>query len=131
MSKRVYSDETKAAVMAALLAGQSVSSASKEYNIPEGTIKAWASREIRSEVVASVATTKKEEIGDLLVEYLRANLQALKAQAVLFSESEWLRKQTAESAAVLHGVMTDKAVRLIEAVGQHGGEQVPNTDAEP
>lgn len=130
MDRRVYSDETKAAVMAALLAGQSVSVVSKEYNIPEGTIKAWSSRGGRADMVASVATPKKERIGELLIDYLTANIEALKAQAELFSDKEWLRKQSAENAAVLHGVMTDKAVRLIEALGSRTNEQ-ETTNPEP
>ncbi len=111
-----YSEETKAAVLAALLSGQSVSYVSREYSIPKGTVKSWKSRELNGNV-ASVATQKKQEIGELLTQYLEANLAALKAQAVVFSDPAWLRKQHASDAAVLHGVMTDKAVRLLEAFG--------------
>jgi transposase-like protein len=44
-----YSEEIKAAVMAALLTGQSVSEVAKEYKIPEGTIYSWKSRQNISE----------------------------------------------------------------------------------
>ena len=112
-----YSDETKAAVMAALLQGQSVSSLAREYNIPKGTVSGWKGK-VRAQQVGVVQdTTQKEEIGELLIEYLRANLEALRAQAKLFSDPKWLAKQDASDAAVLHGVMTDKAVRLLEAFG--------------
>ena len=37
-----YSPETKAAVMAALLSCQSVTSVAKEYNIPRGTVAGWS-----------------------------------------------------------------------------------------
>lgn len=115
MSK--YSEETKAAVMASLLSGQSVTAVAKEYDIPRGTIAGW-SAQANSEL-ANVSNEKKAEIGDLLIEYLRANLAALKAQAVVFSDSVWLKQQSASDAAVLHGVMTDKAVRLLEAFGRN------------
>lgn len=111
-----YTDNDKAEVQAALLAGQSVSQVAKEYKIPRGTVAGWSS-EIRSQSVATVSNTKKAEIGDLLIEYLRANLAALRAQAAVFSNPDWLKKQNAADAAVLHGVMTDKAVRLLEAFG--------------
>lgn len=130
MARRAYSEETKAAVMAALLAGQAVSAVAKEYDIPEGTVKGWMSKSTRTDMVATVPTAKKEAIGDLLIEYLTANIQALRAQAELFSDKEWLRKQSAENAAVLHGVMTDKAVRLIEALSKRDDEQEA-TDAAP
>jgi transposase-like protein len=116
--------------MAALLAGQAVSAVAKEYDIPEGTVKGWMSKSTRTDMVATVPTAKKEAIGDLLIEYLTANIQALRAQAELFSDKEWLRKQSAENAAVLHGVMTDKAVRLIEALSKRDDEQEA-TDAAP
>jgi len=38
MAKTTYSPETKAAVMAALLEGQSVCKVAKEYSIPKGTV---------------------------------------------------------------------------------------------
>lgn len=114
MSK--YSDETKAAALAALLSGQSIGDVAKEYKIPRGTIRSWKSRQANGESVATVATEKKIEVGELLIEYLRANLAALKAQVDVFSNPDWLKKQSAADAAVLHGVMTDKAVRLLEAL---------------
>lgn len=113
MSRREYSEETRAAVVAALLTGQSVSSVAKEYDIPKGTVSNWK-RGVGGGT--SERTQKNERIGELLIEYLEANLESLKVQANMFSDEKWLAKQTASDAAVLHGVMTDKAVRLIEAL---------------
>jgi transposase-like protein len=36
-----YDESTKAAVMGALLAGQSISSVAREYQIPKGTVSEW------------------------------------------------------------------------------------------
>lgn len=119
MARRSYTDEQKAAVMAALLAGQSVSEVAREYKIPEGTIKDWSSRTDRS---VPVATGKKAEIGELLVEYVRENLTTLREQAVVFRDPEWLRKQGASELAVLHGVLMDKSIRLLEAMGSANGD---------
>ena len=111
---RHYSDETKAAVVAALLQGQSISSVAKEYQIPKGTVSGWK----RGKGIGgrARATQKSEHIGNLVIEYLSTNLETLKAQAEAFNNKDWLEKQTASDAAVLHGVMTDKAVRLLEAL---------------
>ena len=104
--------------MAALLQGQSVSSCARTYKIPKGTVSDWKRKaEAEAEGVGANPTQKKE-IGDLLVEYLQANLKALRVQAEAFSDTQWLGKQDAASLATLHGVMTDKAVRLIEAFGE-------------
>ena len=39
--RTTYDDTIKAAVMAALLAGQSINSVAKEYQIPKGTVSGW------------------------------------------------------------------------------------------
>ena len=112
MSK--YSDETKAAVMAALLTGQSVSSVAREYSIPKGTVSNWK----RGNGVGGTEkrTQKAEKIGDLLIAYLHENLKTLQVQSVAFRNEDWLSRQDASDVAVLHGVLTDKAVRLLEAM---------------
>ena len=111
---RTYSDETKAAVMAALLAGQSVSSVAKEYDIPKGTISNWKTRRLRG---VSQNGTQKRSLDDLLVQYVEENLITLRTQAEVFRDEKWLKRQTASEAAVLHGVLADKTVRLLEAFG--------------
>lgn len=110
MSDNSYDKETKASVMAALIAGQSVSSVAREYNIPKGTVSNWKRRD------GAKLGTQKNEMGDLILSYLKTNLAALKAQAEVFSDPEWLMKQEASQLAVLHGVMTDKAIRLLESL---------------
>ena len=114
-----YSPDLKAKVVAALLEGQSVTSVAKEYKIPKGTVSGWKSRiaepSLESAGSTESGTQKSNKIGDLVTEYLEANLEALREQTRVFSDPKWLRTQDASSLAVLHGVMTDKAVRLIEA----------------
>lgn len=120
-----YDDATKAAVMAALLMGQSVAEVAKRYQINPATVRSWKSRQQNGGSVASlatVATEKRERVGELLFDYLEAMLRTLKVQAEHFSDKKWLDKQHAESLAVLHGVSVDKAVRLLEALaGDEGG----------
>ena len=114
--KRQYEPETKAAVMAALLTGQSIGAVAEAYKIPRGTVATW-SRIAKTAPLYEADQPQKREIGDLLLDYLRANLQALRAQSELFADKDWLKAQSASELAVLHGVMTDKAIRLMEAFG--------------
>ena len=116
MARREYSEETRAAVMASLLAGQSVSSVSKDYNIPRSTVANWSAIANKAGVPV-VPSQKNERIGELLLDYLEENLKALRVHSKVFSDEAWLKKQHASDAAVFHGVMTDKAVRLLEAFG--------------
>jgi transposase-like protein len=112
-----YTDETKSSVMAALLTGQSVSKVASDYNIPAGTVKSWKSRQMNGcNPIGEVATEKKLEIGDLLIDYLRTNLTTLKKQSEVFQDEKWLKEQSASELAVLHGVIADKTIRLLEAL---------------
>ncbi|MFW6076543.1 MAG: transposase [Hyphomicrobiales bacterium] len=63
--RRSYSDETKAAVKAALLQGQGVTAVAKEYNIPKSTVANWKADAVAG---SNVPNEKKAEIGDLLVD---------------------------------------------------------------
>lgn len=116
MAKTEYSEEVKAAVMTALLTGQSVTQIAREYKIPASTIRSWKSRQNNGESVATVATQKKQVIGDLLIKYLETSLETLQIQAKHFGDVTWLKKQSANELAVLHGVATDKSIRLLEAL---------------
>ncbi len=116
-----HSSEVKAAVVAALLQGQSICQVAKEYHVPKGTVSYW-----KQTLGSRQTPTQKKEIGDLVLEYLRANLETLKAQAEQFKDPKWLSRQSAENAAVLHGVMTDKAIRLLEAFS---ADDDPNQEA--
>ena len=118
-AKVKYSDETKAAALAALLAGQSVSAVAREYKLPKGTVSNWKNHPSQDGVRPD-RTQKREAIGALLLEYLHTNLETLKQQSVFFRDTAWLAKQSAADAAVLHGVMTDKSIRLLEALGGTG-----------
>lgn len=127
MANKVYPEEVKAQAMAALMTGQSVSSVAREYELPKGTVSRWKGEafevvdEGNPEEGSAIMRTQNahvenEDVGSLLLTYLRNNLRALTVQAEVFADPLWLRGQEASELAVLHGVMTDKAVRLLEAM---------------
>lgn len=119
MAKKTYSEEKKAAVLAALLMGQSVGHVAKEYKVPVGTVKGWKSRQINGSESSPVPTQKKAALGDLILGLLEEELIALQAMSRAFRDPDWLRKQNAADAAVLFGVMQDKAFRKIEALDRN------------
>lgn len=119
-TRREYSDELKAAALADIvLIGPGAAAA--KYGIPAGTLRSWASR------LDPVATLKKERLGVLATTYLETNLQALIAQAYVASDPKYIERQSAESLAVLHGVMADKSIRLFEALHR----EPPAEEAQP
>ena len=113
-SGKPHSAEVKAAVMSALLTGQSVAEVAAAYEIPAATIKTWR-RKLRSENILD-EPQKKDELGGLLIDYLRENLTTLAAQSRHARDADWLKKQSASELAVLHGVIADKTVRLLAAL---------------
>jgi transposase-like protein len=111
--RREYSDELKAEVMAALLVGQSINHVAKEYKIPRGTVSTWSRNLPRNH---AVSTQKRERIGELLVDNVEAELETTLAMQNVFSDEEWLKKQSASELAVLYGVIKDKTFRVLEAL---------------
>lgn len=120
--QRTYSPEVKAAVMAALLEGQSVGKVAGRYEIPDTTVRGWQKKaeEIAKQKLRENSLQKEvgASLDELLLLYVAENLTTLRAQAVFMRNEEWLKLQNASEVAVLHGVVADKTIRLLEIFGQ-------------
>src|SRR5215475_7319053 len=117
--------------MAALLAGQGVNEVATEYHLDKAVVSRLKNG-LSAEELQRVATQKGAEIEQLLFTYLTSNLKALDALAEIVSEREYIIKQPADSLAVLHGVMADKSIRLLEAIErarQPRATQIPSSAA--
>lgn len=113
--------EVKGQVMAALLAGQGVTETAQEYDLPTSTVSRWKKK-------AREEAGRTDDVGVLLLDYLTENLRTLRAQASAFRDPKWLEKQEADAAAVLHGVLCDKSIRLLEALEGSGVQPTPETN---
>src|SRR3990172_10981875 len=114
MTRREYSDETKAAIMAALLAGQSIGTLAGQYKIPHSTIRSWKSRQAHGESVATIATVKKEQIGEMLIHLLEVEIESLVQLSLATRDPVWIKAQSGADIAVWHGVRYDKLIRVLE-----------------
>ena len=127
MSPRAaYGEETKAAAMAALLAGGRVRQVALEHDVPKGTVKCWRYRL----KYGRVATLKKGALGGLMLEHLDAPLCALVAQSRHLSDPERLREMRAGELAVLFGTLCDRMTRALELApallgGRREGDDAP------
>lgn len=126
---KTYSDETKAAVMAALLAGQSVSSIAKEYQIPKGTVSGWKEK---AQGVVNQTTQKKEsgEIGEALLRLLTTEIETLTQLSLASRDVTWVHKQSAADLAVFAGVKQDKLMRMLEAFGKSDDSSTATDDSD-
>jgi transposase-like protein len=123
---RDYTPEVKAAVMAALLSGQSASSVAKEFGIPRGTVATWQTRKAQPIVegaAAAAAEKKQDEINELVLDLLIAQLQSQISMAQHSGDKKWLFIQDASAVAMLMGVGNDKVFRMLQALNsdRHGG----------
>ena len=115
MARRKYDDATRAAVIAALMTGQSLNAVAKEYKIPIGTVESWKRR--KADLATKAATRNPQDVlGAALHGYVTESLTALRSQVKVFGDPDWIKKQSAHEMGVLHGIMTDKAMRLLEAM---------------
>lgn len=117
MANRSYSVETKAAVMTALLSGQSTNQIAVDYNIPIGTIRSWKSREEIINGRTAIIATEKKEVATLIVDLLEAQLETAK-RIIDSIDGEYIKEQGASEVAVLFGVISDKTFRMLEALGR-------------
>lgn len=123
---REYDDQTRAAVMAALLAGQSVSKISDDHGVPRSTIYGWKDKILEhvGDDVAAAATEKKDRIGALLLQLVETELSSMITMSEVTARSEWILKQPASELAVFYGVRSDKLIRILDMFGatDSGGE---------
>lgn len=100
--------------MAALVAGQGVAEVATAYNLDESVVSRWRTRLVASGLQELQPKTR-DELETLLMDYVRQTLKTLKAQSEVAGNADYIKKQPASELAVLHGVMADKAVRILAA----------------
>lgn len=129
MTGQVHPPEIKGAVLAALLTGQRVTAVAEQYKLPKQTVSEW-NKQAKELLSDAVRTKKVVDIAGGLNRYLEAALAAIAIQVEHSSDRAWLREQDASSFAVLHGVMVDKIIRLLEAAeAGREDESVNDTEA--
>lgn len=116
---KAHSEEVRAQVIAALLSGQGVNDIARAYNLPPATVSRLKS-EIADEKLEQVGTEKRERIDDLLLDCMSENLRALNRIVKTSSDAEYIKKQPAESVAVLYREIASTTVRLLEAASAVG-----------
>lgn len=110
-----YDARIKAAVLAALLTNPNVSEVARLHGVSKASVIMWRNTAGLTAMTA-VKPEKRDELGELIAEYVRVNIAALTAQAHQFTNTDWLEKQNAHDVAILHGVLFDKCVDLLTRV---------------
>lgn len=105
-----HTSEFKAKVLASIVSGTSVIAAAREFGVPRSTVRTWCQAAGLSPMVAS---EKRRDIGVQIADYLSTGLDTLTAQLRVFGDPDWIKEQPAGELAILHGVISDKLVRVL------------------
>ena len=119
----------KAAAMAMVITGQSDAEVARLCNVTPNTVRQWKAEYGVADIQIMSLERRKEDLGDLLYEYLRASLRALVTQLELFSDLDWLRSQKAGELALLHGTIADRATQILSALQLEDRESVAGPEA--
>lgn len=125
--------DTRAAVLAALLSGSTPDDIERAMKVPESTVRRWRDQAGIGPAPPperhTIDTQKSADLGELVGDYLNDILVTLRAQAVHTRDPEWLVRQGAGELAILHGVLTDKAIRLLGALRVDDAIRLPDPAA--
>lgn len=128
-----YDQTQRAAVLASLLAGSSVAEVSRQTGIPDSTVERWRDQAgigpKQPKIPQLLGAETKYDLGELVGGYLSDILITLRAQSVHARDEEWLARQNAHDLAILHGVLSDKAVRLLGALRTDEPIKLPDAAA--
>ncbi len=106
--------ETKAAVLAALVTGESVSEVARQFKVSRTTVSMWRDSAQINDSTA-VVREKRDDLGELVYGLVEESINTMVAQLRFARDPEWLARQNAADLAVLFGVTADKATRLLAA----------------
>lgn len=115
MAKQPYSPDTRAAVLAAIAAGEPIAAVARQYGIARSTVQNWMASSHVSEYRTPAIQQKKAEIGQQVYGLLEDYIETLRIQVRATRDEDWIKKQSADSLAILHGVLADKSIRLLAA----------------
>lgn len=121
-----YSTELRTAALAELAIGSSLTATAKQFGVGRATLQMWRQTAQLPPPTLSQRQTR-ERIGEQLFDYLSESIATLGFQLRFFRNEAWLEKQSAGDLAALHGTISDKAVRLLQAL--RGDDGTADRDA--
>lgn len=114
MRGRKHSDETRALVVADLLAGLGVTKVATKYSL-DPSVVSRIKASLNAGELQAVAQIKRVSLAELIETHLRTSLGAAVKLAEQCSNESWRLKQNASDLAIFYGVLTDKSIKIVEA----------------
>ena len=107
-----HSAQLRGEVVAAILAGASVSAVAAQFGVSKSLVSEWANADIRT-VRTDQRARDPEAIGELLLDLIATHVTTIQAQLQAASRADWLEKQSAAELAQLVAVERDTTIRLL------------------
>jgi hypothetical protein len=111
--------ELRAQVVAAVLAGATITEAASAFHIDHSLVSRW----VAAGAVQPLAQEKGPTDAELIMQYFRTAIRAMIVQAEVFGDDDYCRSQDADKLAIAHGVLGDKfagVAATAEALGLIG-----------
>lgn len=125
MRGQAHSDELKAEVMGALIAGMSISDAARKFKLDKSIVSRIRSN-INGQKLQQVATENEIRIDVIIAESLMEHLTLQRAIVRVASANEYIKTQDANGLAKLLEVSQNYTIRLLEAASiANEGEEDP------
>lgn len=117
---KAHPPEVRAAVVAALITGASLTAVCEEFDVPQRTALDWREAAIAASPLVRVtgdeARTRRElDLEQLVGDLVSSSIEALVIQAGLAAERSWFTAQDASGIAEYRGVEFDRLIRLLRA----------------
>lgn len=103
----------RAAVLASLLMGKSVSQIAIQYNLPYSTVRYWAERfDITNPV------QRRDQLSEKLLTFVEAEIESLLAISLTTRDEDWILDQSASELAQFVAVKQDRLLNILAAYGR-------------
>jgi transposase-like protein len=102
--------ELRAQVVAAVLAGESISEVARRFGVDKSSVIRWSAA--MQPVEPSVARTR-EALSELIWDAVVETLKSLIARAAVTGQADWIEKQSAADLAQLGGTEWDRIIRMV------------------
>ncbi len=106
-----HSEETKAAILAHLMAGATIRGTAAAVGVPPTTV-----HRIAAENAEHIGTEKGSRLSDRIFSLLEEIIESNISAARLLQDEVYLRKQRPSDLAILAGTQMDKAFRILVAM---------------
>ena len=133
------SPDIKAAALADLMAGEQPAVVAAKYGIDAATVRKWKERHVTSDVTVAVTRdvtpvrptveAQQRAIGEIVLDLLRAKLEASRAIAEAAKNPAWLAEQPAAELAVFGQWLDSTAMALGDRLA--GSRAAAEPDEQP